>query len=98
MLSHINKYFSELIKEHLRAHLSGRNYEMIPSEILTHYIVNSFMALLTWWLDHDLPYPAERMNDVFRELTEHGVESVLEQPGSAVAQFEMLSNRQQCVK
>lgn len=93
MLSHINNYFSELIQEHLKLHLSDRNYEMIPSEILAHYIVSSFMALLTWWLDHDLPYPAERMNEIFQELTEHGVESVLRQSGSEIAQFEMLSNR-----
>lgn len=78
MLAHINEYFSELIKKHLSLHLSGKNNEEVPAEVLEHYIVSSFMALLTLWLDHDLPYPAEFMNDIFRELTVHGVESVLE--------------------
>jgi AcrR family transcriptional regulator len=92
MLAHINEYFSRLIQEHLRLQLSVRNNEEIPSELLAYYIVNSFIALLTRWLDNDLPYSAERMNDIFRELMEHGVESVLEQSGNAVAQFEMLPN------
>jgi len=87
MLAHIDEYFSGLIEEHLSLHLSGPNNEAMLSEILTHYIVSSFMALLTWWLDHDLPYPAERMNDIFRNLTEHGVESVIQQSGSASSQI-----------
>jgi len=98
MLTHINQYASELIREHLSLHLSDRNSEVIPSEILSHYIVSSFMALLTWWLDHDLPYPAEQMNAIFQELTEHGIEPVLDQSGSVAVQLEMLSTRGQTVK
>lgn len=85
MLAHINGYFSELIKEHLRQQLTDKRPRMMPAEILAHYIVSSLMALLIWWLDHDLPYTAEQMNNVFWVLTEHGVESVFEHPESAVA-------------
>jgi hypothetical protein len=35
------------------------------------------MALLTWWLDNNMPYSVERMNDIFRRLTQPGVEAVL---------------------
>jgi hypothetical protein len=35
------------------------------------------MSLLTWWLDNDMPYPAERMNEMFRQLTQPGVEAVM---------------------
>lgn len=98
LLTHINQYISELIREHLSLRLSDRNNEVIPLEILSHYIVSSFIALLTWWLDHDLPYPAERMNAIFQELTEHGIESVLDQSESAAPQLEMLSAGRQTVK
>ena len=98
MLDHINEYLSNLIKEHLSLDLSGNNYEVVPLEVLAHYIVSSFMALLTWWLDHDLPYSPERINAIFQELTEHGIESVIDQSGSAATQFEMLSTRGQTVK
>jgi AcrR family transcriptional regulator len=77
MLAHIKKYFTGVIQEHLNGHLSGRKDEMIPLEILTFYIANSFMELITWWLDRDLPYTAERMNNIFQQLVEHGLESVL---------------------
>jgi AcrR family transcriptional regulator len=79
MLAPINKYFTGVIQEHLSWHLSGRNDEMVPLEILTFYIANSFMELITWWLDRDLPYTAERMNNIFRQLVEHGLASVLGQ-------------------
>jgi AcrR family transcriptional regulator len=94
LMTHINKYFSEIIQDHVTLHLSRRNDEIVPPEILVHYIASSFMSLLTWWLGHDLPYSAGCMNNMFRELMEHGVESMLEQTGSVAVQFEMLSNKQ----
>jgi AcrR family transcriptional regulator len=78
MLAHIHKYLTALIREHLKPQLSSRNKkEVIPPDVLAHYLVSSFMALLTWWLDHDLPYPAERMNDMYRQLTEPGAMAVI---------------------
>lgn len=93
MLTHIYEYFFKFIQERLSLQLSIRDNEETPSGLLAHYIVNSFMALLTHWLDHDLPYSVERMNDIFRELMEHGVELVFEPSGSGFAQFETLSSR-----
>jgi len=52
---------------------------VIPFEILAHYLVSSFMALMTWRLDHDMPYPPEQMNDMFEQLMRFGVESVIQQ-------------------
>ena len=75
MLAHIHKYLATLLREHLK--LSGKKKGPVPPDVLAHYLVSSFMALLTWWLDHDLPYPAERMNEMYRQLTEPGVMAVI---------------------
>ncbi len=75
MLAHIHKYLAAIIREHLKS--TGKKKGLVPPEVLAHYLVSSFMALLTWWLDHDLPYPAERMNDMYRQLTEPGVMAVI---------------------
>jgi hypothetical protein len=93
MITHISLYLFEHIQEHLILHISDSANDVIPSEILSHYVVSSFMALLTWWFDHDLSYPAERMNAIFKDLTEHGVESILHKSESEAAQLEMLSTR-----
>ena len=79
MLAHIDRYISMLIKEHLALQLSGKDHKKMPSDVLIHYIASSLTSLLIWWLEHDLPYPAEQMNDIFQELTEHGVESIIGQ-------------------
>ena len=77
-LGHIHKYLSTLIREHFKTQFSEQKKAQVPPDILAHFMVSSFMALLTWWLDHDLPYPAERMNEMFRKLTQPGIENILQ--------------------
>ncbi len=79
MISHINTYLSSLILEHLKLHLSKKKQKVIPLEILAHYLVSSFMALMIWWLDHNMPYPPEQMNNMFEQLMRFGVESIIQQ-------------------
>ena len=78
MLSHIQKYLTTIIHKHLKPQFPSKKKEQIPLEILTLYIVNTFIALLTWWLDHDMPYSAERINDMFRQLAQPSVDSILQ--------------------
>ena len=76
-MGHIHKYLSALIQEHFKTQLAERKNLKVPSEVIAHYIVSAYMALLTWWLDHDAPYPAERMNEMFQQLTQPGIEKIL---------------------
>jgi AcrR family transcriptional regulator len=77
MLSHIHKVLTVLTHEHLMVRLSGNASELVPPEVLAHHLVSSFLALLTWWLDHNLPYSAERMNEMYRHLTQPGMDDIL---------------------
>ena len=77
VLEYLRKFLSAVLLDHLKPQLSKRKTPQIPAEILAHYLVSTFIALLTWWLDHDLPYSAERMNDMFRQLTQPGVEAAM---------------------
>jgi AcrR family transcriptional regulator len=76
-MGHIHKYLSTLIQEHFKTQLSERKDLKVPPDVIAHYIVSAYMALLTWWLDHNAPYPAERMNEMFRQLTQPGIEAIL---------------------
>ncbi len=40
----------------------------IPPEIAAYHLVNSSIALIQWWLEHDMPYPPERMGIIFQQL------------------------------
>ena len=41
----------------------------IPIEVRAGFLASSLLALLTWWLDNDMPYPAERMDEIYQDLT-----------------------------
>ena len=41
----------------------------IPIEVRAGFLASSLLALLTWWLVNDRPYPPERMDEIYEELT-----------------------------
>lgn len=75
-VAHIQKFLTHYLYEHLKKLLTMRKRDM-PPEILTQFIVSSYTALLTWWLDSDSPYSAEQMSAYFRQLVEPGVAAVV---------------------
>jgi len=51
----------------------------VPVEVLSTHLAGSLYTLLTWWLDNDMPYSPERMNEFFMQLVMGGIESVVEE-------------------
>lgn len=48
------------------SHHSG----LVPPEIAAHHLVASSIALIRWWLENGMPYPPERMGEIYRDLIE----------------------------
>jgi AcrR family transcriptional regulator len=42
--------------------------DAIPPEIAAHHVAVASMALLQWWLDHEMPYQPERMGEIYASL------------------------------
>lgn len=40
-------------------------------------VASAFLAVLTWWLDNELPYTAEQMAQMFERLTTPAVAAAL---------------------
>ncbi len=74
---YLYQYVTDLMREHLNRQIDSARNLTVPREILIHYFVSSFLALLTWWLDHDMPYTAERMEEIFQTLTMPGYKNAL---------------------
>ncbi len=74
---YLYQYISDLMKEHLNRQIASARNLTVPGEILMHYFVSSFLALLTWWFDHGMPYSAERMEEIFQTLTLPGYQKAL---------------------
>jgi AcrR family transcriptional regulator len=49
----------------------------LPPEILANYIAGAELAMITWWLNNDMPYSAEQMATMVQRLTLHGALDVL---------------------
>ena len=41
----------------------------IPTGVRAGFLASSLLSLLTWWLDNDMPYPPEAMDEMYQELT-----------------------------
>ena len=41
---------------------------IVPREIKANHVASSVLALLKWWLDHDMPYSAERMGEIYAQM------------------------------
>jgi hypothetical protein len=54
----------------------------VPSEVAAYHLVNSSIGLLQWWLEHDMPYPPERMGIIFHELVFQPTLSIAFSPNS----------------
>ena len=68
---------SGLIRNHLASHLKTEMKTAVPVEVAVHWIASSFLTLITWWLDNNLPCSAEEMDRIFRTVTLPGIEAGL---------------------
>jgi AcrR family transcriptional regulator len=55
------------INQVLRQH-TPREDSPVPPDIAANHLVAASIALIQWWLDHDMPYPPERMGTIYSEL------------------------------
>ena len=40
----------------------------VPVPILANFLAIELFALLKWWLDHEMPYTPERMDEIYHQL------------------------------
>lgn len=46
----------------------GLQESVVPLEVAAYHVVASTIALIQWWLDHDMPYSPERMGKIYCEM------------------------------
>jgi AcrR family transcriptional regulator len=78
MTQHFNKYLVMLIRSHMKTQMPDKVREQVPPDIMAQVAVSTLTALLTWWLDNDLPYTAERMNQMYQALLRPGIEALMQ--------------------
>jgi AcrR family transcriptional regulator len=73
---YLYKYLLGVASRHLET-LRPKRKTAVPKEILAHHIASSFLAILTWWLQHDMPYTAEKIDSMYYTLTLPGINAGL---------------------
>lgn len=53
----------------------------VPPVVVANHLSGSLLNLLTWWLDNDMPYSPEEMEEMYQLLVKPGVDSNLGRAG-----------------
>jgi AcrR family transcriptional regulator len=61
-------YLSQKVETALTLRFKDKPAPSLPIPILANYLAIELFALLKWWLDNEMPYPPERMDEIFHEL------------------------------
>ena len=72
LIKHMQKSLSERVEQGLQN--SRRDFD-IPHPVLANFIVGNFLTLLKWWLENKMTHSPEQMDEMFKNLTLHGLES-----------------------
>ncbi len=75
IIEHTQAYLTRLIRTTLAARLGERQKD-VPLDLLAYFIASSYLSLLTWWLDHDLPYTPEQMDALYQQLVFPGLREI----------------------
>lgn len=65
------------IEKTLTLSLADKPQLSVPIPVVSMYLAGGIIDLLRWWVDHNMPYPPERMDDIFHKLVMPGFRSVL---------------------
>ena len=73
-LGTIRQILSDLVRDELCASAGKNPNGAIPRELVVHYVVGAFLAVMTWWLDGGAKLPPQRIDAMFRQLATEGID------------------------
>jgi AcrR family transcriptional regulator len=69
IMKYLHRYIYNLLIGPHSEIMKKRKAPPVPIEITTHYLVSALLSLITWWLDNNMPYSPEKMDEMFRILS-----------------------------
>jgi AcrR family transcriptional regulator len=74
---------SSTIEQALAPHSADQQPSPIPLAVVSQYLAGAFLNLLKWWLEAEMPYSPEQMDDIFQQLALPGVWATMERKRAA---------------
>ncbi len=78
--NHIRNITASAVTEFLRlmAERDGLAFHpIVPVEVFSNYFAGSLLGVLTWWLENNMPYPAEKIASIYQQLVYSSANAVL---------------------
>ena len=74
------------MQNHIQVHLNQFPTigDEIPLPVITNFLAGSLLTMITWWLEQNLPYSPEQMDDIFNSLAMPGVRRMMSTSDSQV--------------
>jgi AcrR family transcriptional regulator len=72
------------LEEEFQKELVGRfsaDQFTVPVPVLANYLAREIFGLMRWWLENNMPYSPEEMDEVFCKLVMPGIHGTIEVPG-----------------
>ena len=68
---------SKNIEHNLVMTLAQKRTPSVPLAVVSQYLAGAFLNLLKWWLEAELPYSPEQMDEMFQQLALPGVRAIV---------------------
>ena len=74
----VQTILSRNIEQSLVSMLGGERPPSVPLAVMAQYLAGAFFNLLKWWIEAEMPYSPERMDEIFQQLALPGVRATTE--------------------
>jgi AcrR family transcriptional regulator len=68
---------SRLVEHNLTLLYQGNDPPDVPLSALANFVAGSFLTMLQWWVDSNIAYSPEQIDEMFQQMIQPGVRSIL---------------------
>jgi len=77
MQNYLYKFISRVAAGHIKELTRAVKKTPVPPPLVVHFLVSSFIATLTWWINYDMPCSPEEIFEMYHRLTLPGISAGL---------------------
>lgn len=72
-MARVQNIIKEIIKRWVPVFVKSKFTEDVPLDIIINYLGAAYLGVISWWLEHDMPYTPEEMEKQLLLMTSQGM-------------------------
>ena len=73
-----HEHLRQNIAQHLQAHIPADGSLAPRLQLVADYAAGALLTMMKWWLDNDMPFTPEQMDELYQQLVGPGVRATLQ--------------------